>query len=132
MLFDNLTADNFTLYLIKAYDSPHLIMSELRDDIRRIFYVKRLLKKYRKSDCINVQLIINHLIVIFNVFGPEAGQRALFFKIPESEYHTLIPCLLFLNMCSPKIYGINGKDIIISDYYLDNRIIAELRKKYEN
>lgn len=129
MLFDNLTTENFTLYLIKAYDSPHLIMSEFRDDIRRIFYVKRLLRKYRKHDVLKLQLILNHLIVIFNVFGPEAGQRALFFKIPESEWHSLIPCLLFLNMCSPKIRGINGRDIIISDYYLDTRIIAELRTK---
>lgn len=106
-----------------------MIMEEFKEDIKRFWYVKRLLRKYNRDDTLNIQLIINHLIVIFNVFGPEVGVRALFFKTPEIYWSYLIPCLLFLNMCPSKVLGINGQDIIISDYALDIRIVTELRKK---
>lgn len=110
------------------YDTPHMIMDEFKRDVKRFYYVKRLLKKYHKGIEFNIQLILNHLIIIFNVFGPEASIRTLFFKIAEENWTYLIPCLLFLNMCPSKVYGINGKDIIISDYPLNTKIITELRK----
>jgi hypothetical protein len=128
MSFENLTNENIMLYLVKAYDKPNCIMSEFNDDMKRFNYLKRLFQRYRKYDELREQLVLNHLVVLYNVFGPEVASRALFFKVSKEDYSALKTYMLFLNMMPDKIRGIKGHDIISSDISVDMKIAEALRK----
>lgn len=128
MLFDNLTTENVIMYAIKAYDKPNCIMSEFHDDMKRFNYLKRLFQRYRKYDELREQLVLNHLVVIYNVFGPEVATRLLFFKMSKDDYSALKTYLLFLNYMPERIRGIKGQDIHSSDISVDMKIAESLRK----
>jgi hypothetical protein len=128
MSFDNLTNDNIMLYLVKAYDKPNCIMSEFNDDMKRFNYLKRLFQRYRKYDELREQLVLNHLVVIYNVFGPEVAARALFFKMSKEDYSALKTYLIFINCMPEKIRGVKGQDILSSDIQVDMKIAEVLRQ----
>jgi len=128
MLFDNLTSENIIMYAIKAYDKPNCIMSEFYDDMRRFNYLKRLFQRYRKHNELREQLVLNHLMVIYNVFGPEVATKLLFFKMSKDDYSALKTYLLFLNYMPERIRGIKGHDIHSSDINVDMKIANTLRK----
>lgn len=128
MSFENLTTDNIMLYAVKAYDKPNIIMSEFKDDMKRFNYLKRLFRRYRKYGEIKEQLILNHLVVLYNVFGPEVVTRLLFFKMAKDDYSALKTYLLFLNIMPEKVIGIKGDTIISSTIPVDMTIANELRK----
>jgi 5'(3')-deoxyribonucleotidase len=128
MSFENLTNENIMMYAVKAYDKPNCIMSEFKDDMKRFNYLKRLLKRYRKIGEIRERLILNHLLVLYNVFGVEVATRLLFYKIPKEDYSVLKTYLIFLNFMPNMIVGIKGHNIISSDISIDMNIANELRK----
>ena len=128
-MFESLNNDNVMMYAVKAYDKPNCIMSEFKDDMKRFNYLKRLFKRYRKYDELREQLVLNHLIVIYNVFGPEVSSRLLFFKMAKDDYSALKTYLLFLNIMPERVKGIKGQDIISSDIPIDYAIAEALRKK---
>ena len=128
MMFDDLTEDNFLLYAIKAFDSPSCVMSEFEEELNRIQYIKRLFTKYYNGSELKDRLIINHLMVLYNVFGVEAATRILFYKLEEKDYSVLKTFLVFLNFMPGIVRGIRGKDIIASDISLDVGTIRCLRK----
>ena len=128
MSFDDLTNDNIMLYLAKAYDKPNCIMSEFKDDMKRFNYLKRLFRRYRKMGELREQLVLNHLVVLYNVFGPEVAARALFFKMSKDDYSVLKTYLLFLSFMPEKVRSIKGHDIISSDIPVDMKIAEALRK----
>ena len=127
MTFDNLTSDNIMMYCMKAYDKPNMLMSEFRDDMKRFNYLKRLFQRYRKYDELREQLVINHLVVLYNVFGPEVLTRLLFFKMSKEDYSALKTYLLFLSCMPEKVKGIKGHDIISSEIPVDMTIAQSLR-----
>lgn len=127
MNFDDLNSDNFLIYAVKAYDKPNMILSEFKEDIKRFNYLKRLFRRYKKHDDLKERLILNHLIVLYNVFGPEAATRLLFFKTSKEDYSTLKTYLLFLSYMPSMVKGINGKDIKSSDIPVDLKIAKILR-----
>ena len=129
MSFDDLTNDNIMLYAAKAYDKPNCIMSEFKEDMKRFNYLKRLFKRYRKVGELREQLVLNHLVVICNVFGPEVSARILFFKMSKDDYSALKTYLLFLSCMPEKVKGIKGHDIISSDIPVDMKIAEILRTK---
>lgn len=126
-MIDNLTDDNFLIYAIKCYDNPRCIMSEFEDDLKRLKYIRRLIKRYKSTGDLKERLILNHIIVLSNVFGTEAAVRMLFFKIDTADYHILKTFLLFLNYIPKIIKGIKGKNINSSDITIDLFIAARLR-----
>jgi hypothetical protein len=117
------------MYAMKAYDKPDCIMSEFKDDMKRFNYLKRLFRRYRKVDELREQLVLNHLVVLYNVFGPEVTSRMLFFKMSKDDYSALKTYLLFLSIMPEKIRGIKGQDIISSDIPIDTRVADVLRQK---
>ena len=117
------------MYAMKAYDKPDCIMSEFKDDMKRFNYLKRLFRRYRKVDELREQLVLNHLVVLYNVFGPEVTSRMLFFKMSKDDYSALKTYLLFLSIMPERIRGIKGQDIISSDISIDNRVAEVLRQK---
>lgn len=128
MSFDDLTTENITLYAVKAYDKPNCIMSEFKEDMKRFNYVKRLLLRYRKFDELRERLVLNHLVVIYNIFGPEPATRILFYRIPKEDWSALKTYLLFLSYMPNVVKGIKGQDIISSDVAVDLRIAEVLRE----
>jgi hypothetical protein len=129
MTFDDLTNENILLYAVKAYDKPNCIMSEFKDDMKRFNYLKRLFRRYRKEGELREQLVINHLIVLSNVFGPEVASRLLFFKMAKEDYTVLKTYLLFLNLMPERVRGIKGQDIISSEIPIDLKLAEILRQK---
>lgn len=127
MLFDNLTTDNIMLYCIKAYDKPNMLMSEFKDDMKRFNYLKRLFKRYRKDGDPKEQLVLNHLVVLYNVFGPEVATRLLFYKMVKEDHSALKTYLLFLSYMPEVVKGIKGTDIVSSDIPVDMKIAEILR-----
>ena len=127
-MFDDLNDDNFTMYAVKAYNSPHCIMSEFEGDLKRTKYLKRLFRRYKVTKTLKERLILNHLILLYNVFGAEPATRILFFRIDEIDYDILKTFLIYLNYMPERVKGINGKDIISSDILIDMNAAEILRQ----
>jgi len=127
-MFDELNEDNFMMYAMKCYASPHCVMSEFEGDIKRTKYLKRLFRRYKVSKTLKERLILNHVILLNNVFGPVVTARILFYRIDERDYDILKTFLLYLNILPEMIYGINGKNIHTADIPVDLNIAEILRK----
>jgi len=127
-MFDDLNDDNFLMYAVKAYNSPHCIMSEFEGDLKRTKYLKRLFRRYKVTKTLKERLILNHLILLYNVFGVEAATRILFFRIDVQDYDVLKTFLIYLNYMPDRVRGINGKDIVSSDILIDMNVADILRK----
>jgi 5'(3')-deoxyribonucleotidase len=128
MSFDDLTSENFLLYAVKAYDKPNCIMSEFKEDMKRFNYLKRLFRRYRKMDDLRERLVINHLVVVYNVFGVEVATRMLFYKMSKDDYSALKTYLIFLNYMPAVVHGIKGQDIVSSEIPVDMKIAEVLRE----
>lgn len=123
----DLTDDNFLIFVMKCYNSPRCIMSEFEEDLKRIKYVKRLINKYIETKDIKEHLILNHIIVLSNVFGSDNVSKILFFKMP-SEYHHIIKTFLnYLNLMPRVITSINGKALYSSDIGIDVEVTRKLQ-----
>lgn len=127
-MFEDLNNENFILYAMKAYDRPNCLMSEFKEDMKRFNYLKRLFHKYRKAGELKEQLVLNHLVVVYNVFGPEPATRMLFYRMSKDDYSALKTYLLFLNTMPNVVRGIKGHDIVSSDIEVDMTIAEVLRK----
>jgi hypothetical protein len=95
-MFD-LNDGNFLIYAAKCYDRPHILQSEFEDDLKRLKYVKRLLRKYKQTGEFKERLVLNHVIILANVFGVEATTNMLFFKVDQEDYPLLKTILIYLN-----------------------------------
>lgn len=127
---DKLDETNFLLYAAKHYDNPSCFDTlEFYEDLNRFKYLKRLFSRYEESGDLKERLILNHIIVLYNLFGVEASTRMLFFKMKD-YYPMLKPFLVFLNYCPERVYniGLEGKTINTSDIPLDPVIVTALRK----
>jgi hypothetical protein len=127
MSFDNLTDDNVMLYAIKAYDKPNCIMSEFSEDMKRFNYLKRLFRRYRKHNEMRERLVLNHLVVLNNVFGVEVTTRLLFYEMSPNDYSQLKTYLLFLSCMPDVIIGIKGSNILSSSIEVNMEIADVLR-----
>lgn len=127
-MFDNLTSENYLLYAVKVYDKPNCIMSEFKEDVKRFNYLKRLFRRYRLDNEVCDRLIINHLVVLYNVFGIEAATRLLFYKMNKEDYSALKTYLIFLNFMPKEVKGIKGQNFISSEIPVDMTIANVLRK----
>tara|TARA_R110000796_G_scaffold59849_2_gene138183 strand:+ start:302 stop:673 length:372 start_codon:yes stop_codon:yes gene_type:complete len=97
-IFDTLTKENFELFAAKHYDNPQCSgVEEFREDLNRFKYIKRLLRRYEVSEDLQERLILNHLIVIYNVFGIEAANKMVWYKIEREHWHMIKPFLVFLH-----------------------------------
>lgn len=126
-MFDDLNDENFMLYAVKCYDTPNCVMSEFEEDFNRIFLLKKIFTKYTNFGELNVRLILNHIVIIYNVFGVEGATRILFFVLKDDHYPLLKPFLILLNFMPNVVYGIKGQDIRSSDISLNQEIVSCLR-----
>lgn len=103
-------------------------MSEFESDIKRTKYLKRLFRRYKITKSLKERLILNHIILLNNVFGTEATARILFYKIDERDYDLLKTFLMYLNMLPDGVYGINGKNIPLIDIPIEPNVAEILSK----
>ena len=97
MRFDELNEDNYLLFAIKFYDNPQAVTKDdFEDDLKRIKYVKRLLKRYKNTGVLKTHLILNHLTVLFNVFD-DATVPLLFYNLEKELWPYIKSFLVFLN-----------------------------------
>jgi hypothetical protein len=124
-----LTKENFLLYCAKNYDGRYgSSTDDLYNDINRIKYIKKLITRYETSDELKERLILNHIIVLYNVFGAEACTRILYFKLNE-HFAIIKPFLVKIGILPQLIYNIDGVNMINTDLIpMDNKVIEALRK----
>ena len=112
---------NYLLFAIKFYDNPQSVTREdFEDDLKRIKYIKRLLKRYKNTGELKIHLILNHLTVLFNVFD-EAAVPLLFYNLEEELWPAIKSFLFFLNRI-PEI-----PKTVFSEIELDEVCLQELR-----
>ena len=116
MRFDELNESNYLLFAIKFYDNPQAVTKEdFDDDLKKIKYIKRLLKRYKASGELKIHLILNHLTVLFNVFN-EAAVPLLFYNLEVEYWSAIKSFLIFLNRI-PEYPRSNTLDHIQHDEY---------------
>jgi hypothetical protein len=97
MRFDELNENNYMLFAIKFYDNPQALTKEdFEDDLKRIKYIKRLLKRYKNTGVLKTHLVLNHLTILFNVFN-DAAVPLLFYNLDRDLWPTIKSFLIFLN-----------------------------------
>lgn len=124
MIFSELNEENFLLFAIKNYQNPQAVTKEDFDkDLNHFKYVKRLLKRYQKTGQLKTHLLLNHFIILYNIFG-DATTPMLFFKIEKELWSTMKTFIVFLNRLPeyPKCY--------IHDIQVDIDCLQSLYKIY--
>jgi hypothetical protein len=129
---DKIDESNVLLYAARFYDNPNCYDTvEFYDDLKRVSYIKRLFNKYKETGELKDRLVLNHLLVLFNVFG-EFANKILFLKL-SNYLDILVPFLVCINRCPTQIenIGIENKTIYPSSINMDNHVIELLRKKHD-
>ena len=124
MIFNELNEDNFLLFAIKNYENPQAVTREdFEKDLNHFKYIKRLLKRYKNTGELKTHLLLNHFIVLYNIFS-EATTPMLFFKIEKELWSAMKSFIIFLNRLPeyPKS--------TIHDIKVDLNCLSELNKIY--
>ena len=128
MKFDDLNDDTFLMFTMREYNNMQCTdIEEFYDDLKKIKYIKRLFNVYKNNGQLKERLILNHLIIFYNVFTVQAGTRILFYKIEKEFWPILKTFLIYLDRMPDKIDSIRGEIILASDIQLDDGIISRLR-----
>ena len=124
MLFSELTEDNFLLFAIKNYENPQAVTKEDFDkDLNHFKYIKRLLKRYKNTGQLKTHLLLNHFIILYNIFG-EATTPMLFFKIERELWSAMKSFIVFLGRFPEYPHS------DIHDIQVDMLCLTELYKIY--
>ena len=119
-IFETITHGNFELFAAQHYNNPECTsVEEFKEDLSRFKYLKRLLKRYEQAGDLQERLILNHLIVLYNVFGIEAAGRMIWYKVDENHWPIIKTFLVFLH------YLEESHKVEIP---LDNNVIQRLRE----
>ena len=98
-LFDELNEDNFLLFAAKNYYNPRCIdAEEFYEDLKRFKYIKRLITRFTETDQLSMNLMMNHLIIIFNVFDVGSGLKMLEYKLSREQFSIVKPFLIYLKL----------------------------------
>ena len=125
MIFSELTSENFLLFAIKHYENPQAVTKEdFEKDLNHFKYIKRLLKRYKNTGELKAHLLLNHFIILYNIFG-EGTTAMLFYKIEEEMWEIMKTFVVFLNKLPdyPKCF--------IHDVKIDDYCLSELGRIYD-
>ena len=125
MIFTELTSENFLLFAIKNYENPQAVTKEdFEKDLNHFKYIKRLLKRYRNTGELKAHLLLNHFIILYNIFG-EGTTAMLFYKIEEEMWEIMKTFVVFLDKLPeyPKCF--------IHDVEIDEYCLSELGRIYD-
>ena len=122
---EKLNESNFLLYAMHHYDNTQCYsLAEFEDDLKKFLYLKKLISRYRNNGDLKERLILNHIIVLYNLFG-DATTKLLFYKVDEECWDILITFLVYLDRMPEVLPDYN---IILSEVVLDEKVISTLRK----
>jgi len=124
-----LNKDTFILYCSKNYDGGFVSgMDEMYEDLNRIKYIKKLVTRYEQNNDLKERLILNHIIILNNVFGADATARILYFKL-KSCFHVIKPFLVLLNILPEYYFNIGDEKVVDTNMIpMDQNIVEVLRK----
>ena len=119
-MYEKITSANVNMFAIRHYDNPHCESeTEFYDDMKRFKYIKRLFRKYHETGILKERLLLNHMIIIKNLFGSDACVTLLLFKIQREYWKSLKSFLIYLNLLTSNE---------LSDIEEDKYILEVLRK----
>lgn len=125
---DILTKENISLYTAKHYDNPHCCSDEeYLKDLKTIKYIKVLLNKVHRGDSINYRILLNHFILLSNIFPGVSFPTLCFFHFEERSWNIIVPILLFLSRMPKTVKSVSGRTLCVSDISLDTKMINILR-----
>jgi hypothetical protein len=125
---ETLTDKNFLLFCAKHYESPHFDSEEFFEDLNRIKYIKKLVTRYTENGELKERLILNHIIILNNCFGPEVLNKILYLKL-KNQMKYIKPFLVLINILPDVIYNVDDEKVIYTDeIVMDAGIVAKLRK----
>ena len=128
MLVNNLTNDNFLIESAKHYRNIQCgSTEEFLSDLKRLKYLKKIITRYSTSGLIDERLVLNHIIILYNVFGAEFLARMLILKM-YNQMKYLKPFLLYLNILPNVIKCVNEKNFSTVEFPMDVGIIDKLRE----
>ena len=125
MIFTELTSENFLLFAIKHYENPQAVTKEdFEKDLNHFKYIKRLLKRYKNTGELKAHLLLNHFIILYNIFG-EGTTAMLFYKIEKDMWNIMKTFVVFLDKLPeyPKCF--------IHDVEIDEYCLSELGRIYD-
>ena len=127
--FSILNDKNYIMYAMRNYDNPQCEgIDEFNEDISKIKYIKRLFKRYTTTGELKERLILNHIIVFYNVFGIVPATRLLFYRIEQCDYELLKTFLVFLNICPEDEKEKEIPEVDLISISLNKDLIRILRK----
>jgi hypothetical protein len=128
MNIEKITDDNFFVFCARHYDKQCHSTEEFIEDLQRIKYIKKLITRYEETSELKERLILNHLIILANVFGPDIACKIIFLKMRD-QLKYLKPFMILLNMLPSRLYNVGEEKIINTDLIpMDNKIVEALRK----
>jgi hypothetical protein len=128
-MIDNLTDKTISAYMIASYDNPQCVdIQEFEDDIKIPKYIKRLINRYSSMGELKDRLLLNHIILFYNVFEPVAATRILFFKLEPDDYSIIKTFLTYLNYMPKAVELVNGRNILDADLPICQDVANKLRE----
>ena len=129
MFYEKLTDENFLIYAAKYYDNPQCLSTEeFLEDLKRVKYIKKLLTRYIENGDLKERLILNHITVLYNLFGAEHLSKILYLKLRD-QFYCIKPFLILMNALPERLYNIKDQEIIDTDLIpLDQEIVKRLRQ----
>lgn len=124
----NITSDNALFYAAKVYDNPGCVtFQEFEEDYARVKFIKVLLSKYLNNKKVNIQMVLNHIICLNNVF-PGWTAKILLAEVDKTYWNLLATFLIYLNLMPIDDFWINGKRINVEVFELDGELLERLRE----
>ena len=122
MFSEPLKEENYDFFVREMYDNPACESeSEFQEDLNRIKYIKRLFSRFEKTGELKIRLILNHIIILNNVFKYGSCTRLLFYKL-DSEYYGMLKSFLCYLELMPRAIPEIDLDLIISDHRIDTHL----------
>jgi len=125
----DLNDDNYMMIAIKHYDNPLVIQTEFDEDYKRIKYIKRLISRYKNSGKLKTRLLLNHIIILGNVFGSDFTSRILFYEIPKKDHNLIKTFLIYLGYVDSGtvVQYIRGKELYVASINIEQTVVNDLR-----
>lgn len=123
----DLNHDTIMIYAVKCYDKPTYVMSDLKEDLKHLSYVRRLFRRYHQYGELRERLLLNHIMILYNIFGNPAATRLLFYHVRIEDHSALKTFLVFLSYMPDVVTGIRGKDIRSTSLQIDQIVADALR-----
>jgi len=129
MNYEKLTNENYLVFCAQHYNGKrYYTTEEFVEDLNRVKYIKKLITRYIENNDLKERLILNHIIILNNCFGPDVLCKILYLKL-KHQMRFIKPFLILLNVLPDKIYNVGDEETIDTDLIeMDNLIITKLRK----